>query len=186
MNFYIQAGIPIITRTHSLEDHTLSDAIETVFPMNTENMILYWNHIPISLSYKYDLAYMFPDILDLFEAFSLTSKGEMCIQWLPDTFRSNWILKWRSNNSEIETHWENVVGNVQELLNRHNQVKIPIDAFMCEWKKVFNNIICGLVSCGYSQSDLQDFERFAKIYYSIPRQGVLYEEDKSAICMNPK
>ena len=57
MNFYIQASNPRALKPSFIEEN-LSAAIESVFPMNTENAILFWNHIAIPLSYKYDISYM--------------------------------------------------------------------------------------------------------------------------------
>ena len=63
MNFYIQTSNPYIINETNAYDNKLSEAIESVFPMNTEELILFWNHVGIPLSYKYDISYMIDDIL---------------------------------------------------------------------------------------------------------------------------
>lgn len=47
MRFIIQAGSPIYTGNYEEEDYSLMTAIETVFPMYTEDAILNWNNIYI-------------------------------------------------------------------------------------------------------------------------------------------
>ena len=67
LNFYIQASNPRFQDSINIYDESLSDAIESVFPLNTENAILVWNYISIPLSYKYDISYMIEDILQLLD-----------------------------------------------------------------------------------------------------------------------
>ena len=45
LNFYIQASNPRFQDSINIYDESLSDAIESVFPLNTENAILVWNYI---------------------------------------------------------------------------------------------------------------------------------------------
>ncbi|HHR2550667.1 TPA: hypothetical protein ACSY39_10840 [Listeria monocytogenes] len=56
MNFFIQANTPQKTGVFESDDYDLSTAIETIFPMLTEDAILVWNHIYVPLSYKYDIS----------------------------------------------------------------------------------------------------------------------------------
>ena len=53
MIFSVQASNPKYWKNVlDEEDSSLSDAIETIFPLNTEYAFLEWNHIFIPLSYK--------------------------------------------------------------------------------------------------------------------------------------
>lgn len=54
MQFYIQASALSFLKDRNTEDENLQDAIESSFPLLTENAILMWNHIPVLLSYKLD------------------------------------------------------------------------------------------------------------------------------------
>ena len=58
MAFYIQASNPRFIESISYEVESLSDAVESIFPLNTENAFLVWNYISVPLSYKYDISYM--------------------------------------------------------------------------------------------------------------------------------
>ena len=58
MHFYIQTSNPYIANKTNADDNKLSEAIESIFPMDTEELILFWNHVGIPLSYKYDISYM--------------------------------------------------------------------------------------------------------------------------------
>ena len=56
MKFLIQANSPECTMNFDKEDYNLATAIETIFPLMTENAILMWHHLCIPLSYKYDIS----------------------------------------------------------------------------------------------------------------------------------
>ena len=62
MNFCIQASNPRVQHKIDYEDSSLSDIIETIYPLYTEHAILTWNYISIPLSYKYDISYMIDDL----------------------------------------------------------------------------------------------------------------------------
>ena len=134
MNFVIQASKPRISGEYNLGDRDISEAIETIFPMNTESAILQWNCISIPLSYKYDISYMIWDILNLLEQLQTEPQGMMMIQWLPDTFRVDWKIVWKDNQMTIKSYWESVVGGLEELLNQKPVISLKIDNFLYEWK----------------------------------------------------
>ncbi len=166
MEFCIQTGKPSFTGKYNSEDKSLSDAIESSFPLQTENAILSWHHICIPLSYKYDVSYMMEDILGILEALKRES-GEMVIHWLPDTFRSDWKISWKMKQIKIASYWECVVGDSEEELNANAELVLLISDFVCEWKKILYIIICGLNECGYSENNIKDIKRLKKQYLEI-------------------
>lgn len=175
MDFFIQASNPkVLINAYDIQDTNVSEAIETVFPLYTEDAILNWNHIPVPLSYKYDISYMIDDIVSLIKNIRSNNEGKLKIIWLPDTFRTDWDIKWSKGTIGIVSHWENTVGDLQNLLNENSSIELPIDMFINEWKKVFEIIINGLKINGYDDKKLTDFSDLVDIFNNISVYGVLY------------
>lgn len=176
MSFYIQACSPTCTHKYNSKDSSLAEAIETIFPLYTENVILYWNHVPIALSYKYDISYMASDLIMLLENVTEHEKGESKIAWLPDTFRSDWNIWWKNGNIHIAARWENLIGDVHLLLKKDKQIDMEIIEFMSEWKLPLQNIINALQKSGYMDGKIQEIKRLTSLVCKIPNYGVLYSD----------
>ena len=183
LNFYIQASNPRFQESINIYDESLSDAIESVFPLNTENAILTWNYIRIPLSYKYDISYMIEDILQLLDELQNKEKGELRINWLPDTFRCDWLIKWSAENMEIQSRWECTVGHLENILNQKSNMELSKDVFISEWKRVLGIIITGLKNCGYSEDKIQHMAQLMKQYESINEEGQLYKGGRKFFCV---
>lgn len=158
MAFSIQASNPTFLKIFNAEDKSLSDAVESIFPMNTENAVLVWNSISIPLSYKYDIAYMLDDLVGLLGALHRQARGEMTIHWLPDTFRSDWALRWHDGEIEIRAHWDCTVGHLETLLNEHGTVSLTTEEFESEWREVLRIVIRGLENAGYDAGQIAGME----------------------------
>lgn len=176
MDFYIQAGNPKILNNDNREDKTFSEAIESVFPMKTENLIIYWKHIAISLSYKYDISYMIDDILVILQEIQMNKMGSVLIHWLPDTFRVDWRLKWDDERIVIDAEWQNVVGNIEEILIQQGQVELSKENFICEWKMPLLKIINALSQNEYMASLDDKFCQLLTQFNNIQHYGLLYRE----------
>jgi hypothetical protein len=87
--FTIQVGNPWSHRVFDGEDNTLSDAIETIFPLETESAIMNWNWICIPISYKSDLSELVEDVLSMFLAIERAPKGTWKNHWISTTFLPN-------------------------------------------------------------------------------------------------
>ena len=175
MNFFIQANSPRCTMTFDKDDYDLSTALETVFPLLTEDATLVWNHIYVPLSYKYDISCMIDDILKMLHNIRSSSKGEMSIRWPSNTFASTWCIKWHENAVYLSSEWESVVGQTEKMLNSNKNVTMCSAVFLSEWKKLLQNILQALESCGYKK-ELQWISTLTIEYEAIPDYGVLYRE----------
>ncbi|MDO4261394.1 MAG: hypothetical protein Q4C82_04905 [Eubacteriales bacterium] len=175
LNFYIQAGNPRFQEITNVYDESLSDAIESVFPLNTENAILVWNHICVPLSYKYDISYMMEDILQLLDKLQNKEKGELRINWLPDTFRCDWFIKWNTEEIKIQSRWECTVGDLENILNQRPNVELSKQVFINEWKSVLGIVIEGLKGCGYSENEIRHMDQLIERFESMKEDGQLYK-----------
>lgn len=179
LNFYIQASNPRTQNVKNFDDVNLSDAIESIFLLNTEKAILVWNYISIPLSYKYDISYMMDDLLELLHYLQSVDNGKMTIHWLPDTFRCDWSIVWNHGQMDIQSHWECTVGSLETLLNNHSRISIPVKHFISEWREVLNIIIKGLDRCGYNESEIRGMQQLLELFSNIKDRGILYQEQSS-------
>lgn len=174
MKFAIQACNPKTIKNKNCEN-SLSGAIENIFPLNTENAFLCWNHIYVPLSYKYDLSYMINDILNMIYKIESNDEGCLLIHWLPDTFRCDWVINWNQVEIKIESKWECTVGRLEKLLNASGDVILPKELFINEWKCVLKKIIDGLATCGYDSAILSGMDYLIEVYNMIENMGILYQ-----------
>ncbi|BBI31544.1 hypothetical protein [Cohnella abietis] len=174
MNFRIQASSPRYNEEFDNEVDTLSDAIESVFPLWSESAILMWNTIPIPLSYKYDLSLMIDDILNVLEKLRIETSGELVIHWVSNTFANIWTLTWDLEKLKINSEWGSVVGGTEQLLILSGPVTIPKQSFCAEWKRVLHNIIQALVKSGYKEGILPGMNRLTTEYKAIEKEGIIY------------
>ena len=176
MNFYIQVSNPKGTINNYDGNNTcLSEAIEDVFLLNTENAFICWNHIYVPVSYKYDISYMIDDIMKIIKKLQEKEQGSITICWLPDTFRSDWNIEWQGEELFITSHWESTVGNLEELLNENNCIKLSTTQFINEWKKVLGIIIDVLQHNGYCEKNLDGMKDLISVFESINDVGVIYK-----------
>lgn len=155
-------------------DEQLSEAIETIFPMMTEDAFLVWNTYHIPLSYKYDISYMIDDLLELLKALREEPSGEMKIAWPSNTFECEWFISWDEKNIKIDSTWTSVLGHIEDLLNGVKKVDMEKYLFQREWKKLLKTLIDNLSECNYNINNLINFENLIIEFEAIEGMGVLY------------
>lgn len=180
MIFYIQTSNPFIVKETNIHDSKISEAIESVFPMNTEELILFWNHVGIPISYKYDISYMIDDILMMLQNIKLKGKGELLIHWLPDTFRADWKLEWSGEKISINANWENLKGNLQKILVDSKRVELLKKEFISEWKMLLKILISALKTNGYDLLIKHQYDELVKNFKDIKDYGILYRNRKNS------
>jgi len=90
--FAIQASNPRFLAHFDAGDASLSDAIQTVFPLEAEYALIVWNWVYIPITYKYDLSLMTEDIIGLIELMMSERSGNQTIQWPSSTFAATWSV----------------------------------------------------------------------------------------------
>ncbi|WP_051506978.1 hypothetical protein [Saccharibacillus sacchari] len=163
MSFFIQAGAPESLPVRSEEDETPWDAVESVFPLHGEHAVLVWNHIPILLSYKYDLSCMIEDLLLIIEELQSRHSGKLTNHWVSNTFAHEWRFEWSDNRLTIESKWGEIGNGLDELLRRSGPVTLDIEAFTAEWKKVLENVIEALRQAGHEEAESEEMTRLVKV-----------------------
>jgi hypothetical protein len=172
--FVIQKSNPRHLCAHDPDDKTLSDAIQTVFPLETECAFLVWNHIYIPIGYKYDLSMMAGDIIDLIERMLDAERGMAVICWPSNTFSSEWRATWDFNEVVINAKWNHVVGGVTPLLEQRPSVSMSRLVFMAEWRGLLTTIESALSNAGYTTDQLPELLRLRGAIDRLHEEGVLY------------
>lgn len=175
MFFIIQASCPRFTGVFNSEAESLSDAIESSFPLLTENLVMVWNYIPILLSYKYDISIMIDDILDVLEVLRVEDSGTKTIHWASNTFAHIWYLSWESTQLVIKAAWGSESGGIGEILENSGNITLTKQSFSSEWKKVLQNLITALNGSGYSDNELSGMARLVHEYETIETEGRVYQ-----------
>jgi len=172
--FSIQVSNPRTLKEHDPEDESLSDALQAVFPMFTEDAYLGWGVIAIPLGYKYDVSLMAEDAVNLVEAMLGSSSGVWSNGWLSDTFDCTWNVTWADRRFEVHALWRSVHGPLADLLNRAGPISGECEQFMAEWKALFELLYRALTEAGYRESQIRKLSNLGALAKTLPKRGVLY------------
>jgi len=176
IEFAIQASRPRSILVREPTDETLSDAIQTVFPLLTEWAILVWNGIFVPLGYKYDVSLLVPDLLVLLDDMCEHFSGSQVIEWPTNTFASRWSIHWDAGHVKVDADWRSVIGCTEPLLTSRNTIELPKDAFVAEWKELLMVVHTALVQAGYDAATIQGLESLIATIERIGGTGMLYKE----------
>ncbi len=172
--FVIQASNPSALRVHDPDDEGLSDAIQTVFPLDTERAILAWNRICVPWSYKYDVSLLADDILDLLEIMLDDDAGDRVVEWPSNTFAATWSVVWDAERTTVHAKWSCVTGGLEALLGSRDSVTIPKREFLSEWKSLLGVVERALDRAGYTEEELHGLGRIRRVLARLPGHGMLY------------
>lgn len=173
MIFSIQISNPVYSAIAENNYQGISELLEDIFPLNTELCIMSWNHICVPLSYKYDISIILDDIIFIIDEISKTTNGYLEIDWPSNTFSANWSISWKNEEIKIITKWHSIVGNIENVLNRVNEISIKKLDFLAEWKKLIEKVIEVTNGTNYPDKDniLTDLHRVNGL---IHQYGVFY------------
>lgn len=136
MKFLIQPGNPLWNPSDELAAEDLSEAIEAIFPMDTEDAMMIWGDASVSLSYKYDMSVIIEDVLFMLEALTTHHSGEETVFFSSDTFTAEWHLKWHGGVLFIHPVWKSVSGNKQAKLSELGVMEVSAHHFFRQWTAV--------------------------------------------------
>jgi hypothetical protein len=136
MEFALQTSNPRLAPVSRQRYADLAHAMQFIFPMATEDAILSFHHVPIRLSYKYDLAVLIDDLVPLLRSLLAEEAGSTVVKWASDTFRAHWGLGWSQDKLSIDAKWMRVSGGCEALLNQRGTLELPVASFIAEWRGV--------------------------------------------------
>ena len=174
MKLIIQVSNPRMLRECDPDDESLSDALQKVFPMDTEDAYLGWGAFSIPLNYKYDVSLMAEGAVNLVEAMLGSSSGEWSIGWPSNSFDCTWEVVWAECRFEARAAWRDVnVSNV-DLLNLAGPISGDCEQFVAEWKALFELLYRALTDAGYRESQIRKLSNLGTLARALPKRGVLY------------
>jgi len=174
--FVIQASHPRYLVARDAEDRALCDAIQTVFPLETEYALMVWNWIYIPLSYKYDVSMMADDAVHLVARMLSAEQGSERIAWPSSTFAATWDVRWSGGTTTVHAEWRSVLGGTEASLAARPAIVVPTEDFVAEWKRPLEIIDAALRGAGYAPQDIQGLERVGTVVAQIRRHGLLYRD----------
>jgi len=173
--FSIQASNPRFLAEFDADDTNLSDAVQTVFPLEAECALLAWNWIYVPLTYKYDLSVMIDDVIGLIDSMLAEPSGNRTIQWPSNTFAATWKIEWGGGITTVEAEWISVLGETEAMLARKPKVVLNSSEFVGEWRRPLEVIIAALTSAGYG-TNLPGMDRLCTLVSKIGYPGLLYRD----------
>lgn len=174
IEFSIQASNPRVLRTYDSNDESLSDAIQTVFPLDTEWALITWNGIFTPLNYKYDWSLLADDVIALLDDMLANARGAKTIHWPSNTFSSIWSITWTDETVVVRAQWNCVLGGLLDLLRAKPIVTTSKSRFMAEWKRPLQVIGDALRTAGYSVEQLPSLAQLEAVCAKVPGSGELY------------
>ncbi|MDZ8055685.1 MAG: hypothetical protein RMX68_026880 [Aulosira sp. ZfuVER01] len=176
MYFAIQVSNPKVLQPNDKEFNDFAELIEAIFPMQTEDVFLIWNWVPVRLNYKYDLSVMIEDLIPLLAKLIDSDSGSHRVYWGSNTFRAEWIIDWANGQLNIASQWDSIAGNYEELLNSRSKLEISQDLFLREWKALLRKIVELIDNMNIIVTDTDNLNNLIKIENSIPLFSKRYSQ----------
>lgn len=174
--FIIQASDPRTERPVDPRDASLSDALQTVFRADTEEMLMRWNGVRIPLSYKSDFSFMIDDVVDFCALMSSATDGRRSVNWPSSTFDATWDLRWSRGVVEVKATWRTLLGGVTGLAVADASLSIQLPQFLGEWRKPL--LVChrALLASGAEPERIRGLTQLGEIAASLSSFGLLYRK----------
>lgn len=143
MSFWLQSGNPETLKVGPAAD--MADATGQMYPMGTEDAILFWNRVPVRLEYRYDIPVLLDDLVPLLEEVQNPAFSQTQVCWGSDTFSVEWNIVRDGDSIRIDSRWDSIHGSYEFLLNDRSQLTVGIASFVTEWLKVLRRITSDLI-----------------------------------------
>ena len=169
MQFQILARHPIVIRPLDYEVEDLSEAIESIFPMDTKDALLVWNGEYIPINYKYDLSVLIDDLLPLLTEILNEDSGSYKVEWASDTFNADWTLDWAENRITIMAQWHDVLADIENLRN-NSHIAMGLVLFLQGWKGLLGKVIDALRLVDIELMDQDSYDTLKWVDSSIPKR----------------
>lgn len=140
MSFWIQTGNPALQDVDVVADN-MADAITMLYPLDTDQLILSWNLVPIALTYCEDVQVLVDDIVVLLEQLRDPASESARVYWGSSTFRAEWWLRRDGTDLVVESRWDSTNGNYEFLLNDRARLTVDAVDFTREWLKVLHRLV---------------------------------------------
>ena len=140
-DFQIHPGAPARRKVEGQFANDLSEAIELIYPMETDDARLVWYETSLPLNYKYDISVLIEDIVEMLEKSLESDVGRVDVNFASNTFNANWELEIRGDSIQVKARWNSVVGNCEARLNGHSILLIERSHFFNQWLGILRRVV---------------------------------------------
>lgn len=151
----------------------LSEAIEMLFPMDTDDAIIDWDGYKLSLSYKYDISVIIDDVLYMFKKLIKGEDKNIVVAFGSNTFSVDWKIECVSETLKINSKWTSVVGNIEPELNLLPDMEIPKDSFIENWIQILLTINQAIGKTQITMKDSSAIDQLKEIVQMYNIKGEL-------------
>ena len=175
MIFAIQTCSPMLVRDQIPEEASdLSGAVEVIYAPCTEDAILFWNRVPVRISYRYDLSVLLDDLVPLIGQVVGDDEGSEETRWASNTFSAVWQMGWDYDQIRISSYWRAVAGSYEELLNSRSTVEVPRMDFLGEWRPLLDRVRIDVKTSKIRCEDILLLNRLNDLVPRLPERSSFY------------
>jgi hypothetical protein len=172
-NFIIDARNPINNSVFDAEDTKLSEAIYTIFPMEADDIRLFWGDACIPLSYRYDISTIIDDLIEMVQSIHEQIDGKWSVDWSSNTFATNWTFKWSGDYLEIQAIWRDEF-QADQYLKEHSLLCLDKTIYLREWNKIIDVLLKNLEICGYTMHHILGLNKLISVNEMVKRRSIIY------------
>jgi hypothetical protein len=154
--FALKLVMPASVAARDESDATLSDAVQTVFPLE-ERAFLEWNGLTMPLSYKYDISLMLEDIVEMVLVVGKTESGVFQVDWPSSGFPFRWTLRWDASEVEVHAQARHEPGAVD--LTGHERLRVERGSFVGAWQALLGTVLSCREGAGYDSLQINGLSR---------------------------
>jgi hypothetical protein len=173
MQFWVQASNPRVTGQFDAADQSLSEAVQTAFPLDAEEALVRWGPHYIVIGYHSEVSELVEDLVSLLNRMSSFDQGAIDVHWPCSTFAAVWAVEWSATNVLVRARFLDVRGVDAAALNAFEELSLGRVEFLAEWAQLLRVIEEGLLACGYGDS-FPPLPRLRALRERLPAQGQLY------------
>ena len=171
-HFALVCGHPeTLTVSRPADSLSLSDAVEEVFPSNTNLLVLQWDGVSVPLSFKYDVSWILLDAIEMIEQMLSASNPAIVTAYFPsNSFQVEWeISALEDGGIEINATWNAVAGHVAGLLADRSPLRTDASAFVSEWRHLFAVVVRAIKEAQMPVEMVEDYDRLSRL--SLAKQA---------------
>lgn len=163
MSFGIKLGHAECLRRLDVSDSTLTEAIQTVFPLEG-HAVLEWDGLGFQINYKYDLSMMMEDLLCLLQAVLSTSTGEQEVNWPSSGFPYIWRIRWNTSTLEVVASSRDEMGATH--LPNPPTLRTTRREFLVVWQPLLRRVLTCLMTAGYREEHIAGMDLLSGLSHS--------------------
>jgi len=163
MTFAIVSGKPRIRRgPHPISD-SLGGALQEAFDCESEDLTLYWNEVAIPLEYKYDVAIIVDDLLEMLQQLLDEEAGEFEARFFSDTFNCIWHIRWSGGVVDIRPVWLELRHRISDAEELQRPIGLPTTEFLRQWKPVVQATVVALHESGVEVDNAEEIKKLRQL-----------------------